>query len=532
MQFRSALILFSFVTSTYAYNILFYNAARIGQSHVFYVGRLADWLSEAGHNVTFYQQDVAKSSNKVGVKLARAYVRPQINFTIEDFDQDEFWTANRDANLKFLQFFGNSQNKACVSQLNDDQLIAQIKSEKYDFAVVEYFDCCAYAIIEKAGIKKYGTASALMLNKLISDSLGLPLGLGVIPNWNDDLSPQPTFSQRLHALIGHYTGTFIYSKYIFGPLIKTIKQLHNPNFDIKHHISQSSYIFVNSDEHLALQQPITSKILYVGGTDAKQKPIKALNHDIQKIVDSAEEGVVLVSFGTVAKASEMPKQLSDALVDTFKTYPKINFIWKYEVEDTVGANVTNLFKRPWVPQHDLLGNKKILAFITHGGLNSISETAEMGVPTVCIPVFGDQPLNCQAAQAHGISIMMDKATLTAETLKKTLDTVMHDQSMRKKVKQMADLINHKPIPSKERFVKHVEHAIRFNVNEALDMAARSQGFVRGYNLDFIAAQLAVLATVLIVFYYSTKLTIRMLMKIVYKLYDMSTSRVGLQKKID
>ncbi|CAD5209855.1 unnamed protein product [Bursaphelenchus okinawaensis] len=449
MQFRSALILFSFVTTTYAYNILFYNAARIGQSHIFYMGRLADWLSEAGHNVTFYQQDVAKNANKVGAKLAKVYVRPKINFTIEDFDQDNFWENTYDANMKFLQHFGDSQNAACISQLNDDQLLDQIKSEKYDFAVVEYFDYCAYAMIQRAGIKKYGTASALMLNRLVTDSLGLPLGIGVIP-----------------------------------------------------------------------------------GTDAKQKPIKVLSHGIQKIVDSAEEGVVLVSFGTISKSSEMPKQLSDALVDTFKSYPKINFIWKYEVEDTVGANVTNLFKRPWVPQHDLLGNKKILAFITHGGLNSISETAEMGVPTVCIPVFADQPSNCQAAQAHGISIMIDKADLTAEKLKKALNVVMHDQGMRTKVKQMADLINHKPIPSKERFVKHVEHAIRFNVDEALDLAARSQGFARGYNLDFIAAQLAVLATVLIVFYYSTKLTIRMLMKIVYKLYDISTSNVRLQKKIN
>ncbi|CAD5209857.1 unnamed protein product [Bursaphelenchus okinawaensis] len=495
------------------------------------MAKLADWLAEAGHNVTFYQQAIIDSVNKVGVTKANAYVRPRGNITVPEFSQLNFWTPNIEANNQWLAHCGMLQSKACESQLNDESLFQKIRSEQYDYAVVEYIDYCSYAIIEKAGIEKYGTASALMIDKQILEALGLALSLGVVPNWSDQLSPLPTFIERITALYRHYLNTYTQRKNLYGPTINVIQSLSNLTFDIKEKMAQSSYFFINADEYLTHQQPISSKILYVGGKNSKSMPVNSLNQDIQNIVDSAEEGVVLVSFGTVAKASEMPKQLSDALVDTFKSYPKINFIWKYEVEDTVGANVTNLFKRPWVPQHDLLGNKKILAFITHGGLNSISETAEMGVPTVCMPVFGDQPLNCQAAQAHGISIMIDKADVTAEKLIKALDTVMHDQRIRQKAAEMSNLMNNKPISTKERFVRHVEHAIRFNVHEALDLPVRSQGFVRGYNLDFIAVYFVLLTVLMFMLYCVLKVVFRIVRAFVnIVMNDGSNNKVGLKQK--
>jgi UDP:flavonoid glycosyltransferase YjiC (YdhE family) len=36
---------------------------------------------------------------------------------------------------------------------------------------------------------------------------------------------------------------------------------------------------------------------------------------------------------------------------------------------------------------------KLLAFITHGGANSISEAATAGSPLIAIPLFGESQLN-------------------------------------------------------------------------------------------------------------------------------------------
>ena len=60
----------------------------------------------------------------------------------------------------------------------------------------------------------------------------------------------------------------------------------------------------------------------------------------------------------------------------------------------LAANVKAL---AWVPQNDLLGDGRLAAFVTHGGINSIYEAAYHGVPVAGIPIFGDQPDNVAKA---------------------------------------------------------------------------------------------------------------------------------------
>lgn len=73
-------------------------------------------------------------------------------------------------------------------------------------------------------------------------------------------------------------------------------------------------------------------------------------------MDSSKKGVVLVSFGSVAQSSKMPDAIKRAFLDTFKKFPEINFIWKYEKEeDKIAEGHKNVFTSNWVPQTDLLG---------------------------------------------------------------------------------------------------------------------------------------------------------------------------------
>lgn len=52
--FLSVLVLFSSSAISDAAKILFYSSARTGQSHIFFMGKIADVLAEAGHNVVSY----------------------------------------------------------------------------------------------------------------------------------------------------------------------------------------------------------------------------------------------------------------------------------------------------------------------------------------------------------------------------------------------------------------------------------------------------------------------------------------------
>ncbi|CAD5213504.1 unnamed protein product [Bursaphelenchus xylophilus] len=490
-------------------------SARIAQSHIFFMGKLADWLVEAGHNVTFYQQHVTDHTNQVGTKLARTVVRPKPNITVDtDPGQDIFWKPTAQSNTAYLKHFIYLSSQVCRSQLVDPQLPEQLRSEKYDFAVLEFIDRCGYAILEKAGIEKYATLTAFMPSRPIYAALGLPLGIGFVPDWTSEFSAMQTYSERLQAFANHLLNLAFMEKVKTLPTTAAIQELHDKNFNVIEKIAKSSYIFTNVDEHLSFQHPTSSKLIFIGGSDMKNHKPKPLPSDFQKIVDNSKRGVVLVSFGTVTLAYKMPQEKKEAFEELFKRNPDIDFIWKYEVEDEVAAKLPNVHKRKWIPQHELLANPRTLAFITHGGLNSLSETAEMGVPTICIPLFVDQIPNCQAAQSHRISIPLDKMSLNAADLDEALQKLLADPSYRQRAQNMANLMNNKPFSPRERFVRYVEHAVKYDVHEVLDLQIRTEGFIKSHNIDFILFLAIITLLSSVVVYYSVFYTVKLLLKVV------------------
>ena len=56
----------------------------------------------------------------------------------------------------------------------------------------------------------------------------------------------------------------------------------------------------------------------------------------------------------------------------------------------------------WAPQNDVLAAPSIKVFVTHCGVNSISEAAYHGTPVVAVPFLGDQPHNA-ALVSTGLS---------------------------------------------------------------------------------------------------------------------------------
>ena len=86
------------------------------------------------------------------------------------------------------------------------------------------------------------------------------------------------------------------------------------------------------------------------------KPPQPLPDDLASFVDSAEHGVIFVSFGSVVKASKMPEAKRKAMLAVFSRL-KQRVIWKWEtaMEDAP----SNVMVSSWLPQTSLLAHPKV-----------------------------------------------------------------------------------------------------------------------------------------------------------------------------
>jgi hypothetical protein len=102
-------------------------------------------------------------------------------------------------------------------------------------------------------------------------------------------------------------------------------------------------------------------------------------------------------------------------------------------------NSENILLVPHTPQVEIL--KRAHLFITHAGMNSVSEAVNYGVPIICLPLSGDQPFVAWRVADElelGIRLQPDD-TLTVEKVKSTINTILSDPSYRERAKQYSTI---------------------------------------------------------------------------------------------
>ena len=87
-----------------------------------------------------------------------------------------------------------------------------------------------------------------------------------------------------------------------------------------------------------------------------------------------------------------------------------------------------------VPQIEVL--KTADAFVTHGGMNSISEALVYGVPMLVIPFVSDQPTNAKYIEKLGVGKTSAYSEINRDTLKNTVFSIMADQNIKNNLTQL------------------------------------------------------------------------------------------------
>jgi len=98
-------------------------------------------------------------------------------------------------------------------------------------------------------------------------------------------------------------------------------------------------------------------------------------------------------------------------------------------EGSLGAAPANFVVRPWVPQLEVL--RRASVFVSHGGMNSVSESLYSGVPLVVVPQMGEQEIVGHRVEGLGAGLCLAKKHVTADRLRQCVDRVLGDDGFRK-----------------------------------------------------------------------------------------------------
>ncbi|KAI6242086.1 UDP-glucuronosyltransferase [Aphelenchoides fujianensis] len=485
---NSAVLLLLLAALADGYKILTY-APQFGQSHVFFVGSIADTLQEAGHNVTYLQTELVPNFRSRGAKAARVVLRPR-DFPLNMsgiLEPNEIWESTFGLRDTIDQFrsWAVLLSTSCYHLLKDDRLMDELQAERFDLLIGEHYDACTFGLVRRLGIRKYITAMAVPIYPEALRDLGHPTTRSYIPQYGSQHGQAMTYGQRVRALVDSIVGPLLADFTFALPMVAAVNRALdlNPRENIYEMAVGSSYYFVNSDEHLDFVQPLSPKVVHIGGL-RMDKP-KPLDPEFARILDSSVRGVVLVSFGSVALSSDMPNATKAEFVRFFSNFPDVTFVFKYErPADESMPEMQNVVLKSWVPQGDLLAHPKLLAFLTHAGQNSISEAAHRGCPALCIPLFADQQKNAQMAKQRGIALVLQRSEMTAERMGAELRRLIApDSPFKRRARELGAMIEAKPFGARDRVVRFAEHAIRFDVAENLDLYARHLSTVEFYALD-------------------------------------------------
>lgn len=240
-------------------------------------------------------------------------------------------------------------------------------------------------------------------------------------------------------------------------------------------------LMTNTNAAMGYARPSTN-LIHIGFLQVKpEKPL--LDSELKTFMDNSQSGVIYMSFGTMAKSSDMAPKMIQMFINVFAKL-KLNVIWKFE-NDTMIRKPDNVFISGWVPQADLLAHPNMKLFITHGGMASIQEAIDRAVPMILFPLFFDQNFNSQLMQRKGVGISLDLNQVNEESLSSTIHEVLKPK-YKKNIKILSELVYEDQTSSQEKVVWWVEHVIKHKGAEHLKYIGRKVPFYEKYCIDVLA----------------------------------------------
>ncbi|KAK6733177.1 hypothetical protein RB195_017128 [Necator americanus] len=477
----------------YTSNILIWNPT-IGYSHVKFLGNIADVLTQDGHNVTIFHPVMDPHIKTFGNRLSARTIsyEPDVLDTNDwlklDIKRPSLWDSPPCDSLCFKwedqDTIYEQSIKYCKELLKDQEMISKLNDSKFDIAFSESFDLCAPGFFEVLGIENVVMVSALGMLPRLYEIAGMSEVPSFVPDPLTPYSDDMTFMERLTNLKVHIQMKSEMRRWeqmfweVFNakyPGFPTIAEINN---------RKTALIMTNVNEFAESARPTTNMIRYVGGSTLY--PTKPLTKDLENILNE-RNATVFFSLGSLAQSKDMPRSIKNDIISTFASFPDVTFIWKYEGDDIASFETQpNIHYLKWVPQFDLLADRRLSLFITHGGMNSMLEAMFCAKSMIVIPLFGDQQFNSKNIQRRGLGTIVERNHLNKRTLTEAIKTTLGNKKITRESEFVAAQLVGRPQQYRDDIAKWTRAIIEHGKMDHLLLHSRNLNFMQYYCLDVIA----------------------------------------------
>uniref|UniRef100_A0A0N4ZLM9 glucuronosyltransferase n=1 Tax=Parastrongyloides trichosuri TaxID=131310 RepID=A0A0N4ZLM9_PARTI len=501
---RKMLIFFLFfiLSNVDSYKILIYNP-KFAISHMSYFSNIADILVEAGHDVTVLCPEMSMDIKHPGSKKGKNINYPghpiAYKLLTNNTSLDNIWKSNESTEdqLEILTTLFTSLYHQSLKIFNDEEFMKNMTNEKFDFAIAESINLHAFGFFKIWGINAYASATSTPMLNILYKDFGLHFPSSFVPTLLNTFGEKITYTERILNIVNHLALLF-YESHTFEErsLQRHFNKKFGPNvYDAKTFIGDSSFLLLNSIPILNDPFPKSPKMLEIGGLNL-EKPNK-LNEYWDNLLSIRKKNV-LISFGSLIKCSKMLLSMKNGIIKTAEVMKDITFIWKYDnISDLESKVPKNLILKTWIPQYDIISDKRLNIFINHAGINSLFEAVYSGVLSLNIPICNDQFNNAKVAQNLNIAKTIHKEDLSnSDFLVKKIKEMMEDKKLLENVKLFSDLLKNQPISGKELLVRYVEYGAKFGSLKQLDLRSKNMNFIEYHNLD-IYLPIAIIFIILI-----------------------------------
>ncbi|XP_050395245.1 UDP-glucuronosyltransferase 2B20 [Patella vulgata] len=466
-------------------------------SHCLEMVGIANELTKRGHSVYAYVTYATKAhcfdgSNVTVIRFALLEEGVQrryefLNKTIEAvFNGGNIITSG----LAFAITKGCEDH--CQGALSSSAGLKRLQSLKIDITLADAVPLCNCLYYLPRFLK---TPVVSICSFILESNSGMPFTFNTNPLLMSSYTSEMTFSQRLLNLLGTLAFNLaLRLAYVVNPTDVTKLKQYVPAevFDIeKDEMIRESVLFLeNSDTILEYPKATYPNFIRVGGITTR--PPKPLPKDLEKFMSLSQNGVVVVSFGSMLKNA--PPYLFQKLLKVFQNLNH-NVIMAHSKNENYG----NVKTVEWLPQNDVLGHPNTLLFISHCGKNGFFEGFYHGVPIICTPLHADTFSTAIKVKYHKVGSSADILNGDADKILNIIKDTLNDKSIKRNMKKASAIFHSAPFTPQERAANAIEHVLKFG-GDHLKPVSSKMSLIAHTMLDIWFTLFLLTSIILYIFY--------------------------------